>query len=89
MAYVIAEPCVGVKDASCAAVCPVSCIQPSPDDPEYEVVDQLFIDPMECIDCDACVDACPVGATFAEDELPPDWAGYAERNREFFTQRAA
>jgi Fe-S-cluster-containing dehydrogenase component len=24
--YVIAEPCINVKDASCVAVCPVDCI---------------------------------------------------------------
>ncbi|MEP7041053.1 MAG: ferredoxin, partial [Chloroflexota bacterium] len=26
MTYVIAEPCIGVKDASCVDVCPVDCI---------------------------------------------------------------
>jgi len=26
MAYVITEPCIGVKEASCVAVCPVDCI---------------------------------------------------------------
>jgi len=42
MPYVIAEPCVGVKDKSCVAVCPVDCI--------HEVEDMLYIDPNECID---------------------------------------
>ena len=28
MAYVIAEPCIGVKDASCVDACPVDCIHP-------------------------------------------------------------
>ena len=28
MAYVITEPCVDVKDASCVDVCPVDCIYP-------------------------------------------------------------
>ena len=45
MAYVIAEPCIGVKDASCVAVCPVECI--------YEGDDQYYINPDECIDCGA------------------------------------
>src|SRR4051812_39386394 len=60
MAYVIAEPCIGTKDNSCVEVCPVDCIHPTPDEPDYESVEMLYIDPNECIDCDACVEACPV-----------------------------
>ena len=70
MAYVIAEPCIGTKDNSCVEVCPVDCIHPTPDEPDYDKVEQLYIDPEECIDCDACVEACPVDACFAEDQLP-------------------
>ena len=36
MAYVIAEPCIGQKDNSCVEVCPVDCIHPTPDEPDYE-----------------------------------------------------
>ena len=35
MPYVIAEPCVDVKDKSCVEACPVDCI--------YEIDDQLVI----------------------------------------------
>ncbi len=28
MAYIIAEPCVNVKDGACVDVCPVDCIHP-------------------------------------------------------------
>ena len=59
MAYVINEPCIGVKDSSCVEVCPVDCIHPTPDEPDFEAAHQLYIDPEECIDCDACVEACP------------------------------
>jgi len=45
MTYVIAEPCVGVKDGSCADVCPVDCIHTAAE------ADLYFIDPDECIDC--------------------------------------
>jgi ferredoxin len=62
MTYVIAEPCIDVKDVTCTEVCPVDCIHPTPDEPGYGDVNQLFIDPDECIDCDACVEVCPVGA---------------------------
>ena len=81
MAYVIAEPCIGTKDNSCVEVCPVDCIHPTPDEPDYDKVEMLFIDPEECIDCDACVEACPVDACFAEDQLPEEWASFAEQER--------
>ena len=58
MAYVINEPCIGTKDNSCVEVCPVDCIHPTPDEPDYDEVEMLYIDPEECIDCDACVEAC-------------------------------
>lgn len=76
MAYIIAEPCIDVKDKSCVEACPVDCI--------YEGDEQLFIHPEECIDCGACVDPCPVDAIFHEDELPEKWSKYIEMNSEFF-----
>jgi NAD-dependent dihydropyrimidine dehydrogenase PreA subunit len=47
----------------------------------------LFIDPEECIDCDACVEACPVDACFAEDQLPEEWASFADRNAAYYAGR--
>ena len=88
MAYVIAEPCIGQKDNSCVEVCPVDCIHPTPDEPDYDNVEQLFIDPDECIDCDACVEACPVDACFAEDQLPEEWAKYTPINAEYSPARS-
>jgi NAD-dependent dihydropyrimidine dehydrogenase PreA subunit len=41
--YIIAEPCIDIKDRSCVDVCPVDCIH------EFERI--LIIDPEECIDC--------------------------------------
>jgi len=76
MPYVIAEPCVGVKDKSCVAVCPVDCI--------HEGDEMLYIDPNECIDCGLCEPECPVDAIFMEDELPDQWKSFAEKNAEFF-----
>jgi len=86
LAYVIAEPCVGVKDTACVDACPVDCIQPEKnttyDDgrPPFDEVPQLYIDPVECIDCGACVPVCPVSAIFALDDLPEKWKLYAEIN---------
>jgi ferredoxin len=76
MAYVIAEPCIGIKNASCVAVCPVDCI--------YEGEDQYYINPDECIDCGACEPECPVEAAFADDSVPEQWASYIAKNKSFF-----
>ena len=84
MPYVIAEPCIGTKDRSCVDVCPVDCIHPAPGEPGFDEAAQLFIDPRECIDCDACVATCPVEAIFPADLLPPRWADYRERATAFF-----
>ena len=89
MAYVINEPCIGVKDGSCVDVCPVDCIHPTPDEPGYDTVEQLYIDPDECIDCDACVEACPVDAITPEDVVPPEWHSYIERNADYYRRSRA
>ena len=87
MAYVIAEPCIGTKDNSCAEVCPVDCIHPTAEEAEFDACEQLHIDPDECIDCDACVEACPVDAVFSADQLPTVWVKFAEINVAYFRER--
>lgn len=75
MTYVIAEPCIGVKDKACVEVCPVDCIHFDEGDDRM-----LYINPDECIDCGACEPACPVTAIFAEDDVPAGEAAYKEIN---------
>ena len=87
MTYVIAEPCIGVKDNSCVEVCPVDCIHPTPDEPGYDQAEMLYIDPEECIDCDACVEACPVDAIFPEDQVPEEWRRFTELNAAYTATR--
>jgi len=89
VAYVINEPCIGTKDASCVDVCPVDCIHPAPGEPGFDEADQLFIDPAECIDCDACVEACPVDAITPEDQVPTEWQGFIALNADYYKDRAA
>jgi NAD-dependent dihydropyrimidine dehydrogenase PreA subunit len=84
MAYVIAEPCIGVKDTACVDACPVDCIHPRKEAPGFESVDMIYIDPIECIDCGACVPVCPVSAIFALDDLPEKWAAFTEVNARYF-----
>jgi NAD-dependent dihydropyrimidine dehydrogenase PreA subunit len=65
MAYVIAEPCIGVKDTACVDACPVDCIHPRKDESDFASERELYINPVECIDCGACVPVCPPSAIFA------------------------
>jgi NAD-dependent dihydropyrimidine dehydrogenase PreA subunit len=80
MTYVIAQPCVDIKDRACVTECPVDCI--------YEGSRTLYINPQECVDCHACEPVCPVEAIFYEDDLPPDWAHYLAVNAVYFTAAA-
>ena len=85
MTYIIAEPCVGVKDAACVDVCPVDCIYPHPDEADkLNEVDMLYISPEECIDCAACEPVGPVTAIFAEDATPAQWGFYITANYDYF-----
>jgi len=84
VAYIICEPCVGTKDTACVDVCPVDCIHPRKDEPEFESAEMLYIHPDECIDCGACVPECPVTAIFTEEDVPPDWVSYTAKNRDVF-----
>ena len=43
-----------------------------------------FIDPVECIDCGACVPVCPVSAIYAGDDLPEKWAAFQDKNATHF-----
>ena len=78
MAYVIAEPCIDVKDKACVEVCPMDCIHSDEDSP------QMYINPAECIDCNACANECPVSAVFYEGDLPTEWKHYAQINADFY-----
>ena len=49
MAYIICEPCIGTKDSACVDVCPVDCIHPRKDEPEFATAEMLFIRPVDCI----------------------------------------
>ena len=78
MAYIIAQPCIDLKDASCVEVCPVDCIHTD------DAADMYFIDPDECIDCGACESVCPVNAIFYEEDTPEEWKEYLQINADYF-----
>ncbi len=76
MTYVIAQPCVDVKDRACVDECPVDCI--------YEGERSLYINADECVDCGACEPVCPTEAIFYEDDVPEEWSDYTRANIDFF-----
>ena len=84
MAFIITDPCIGTKDHACVDVCPVDCIHPRKDEPEFETSPMLFIHPEECIDCGACVPACPVTAIYdSPDATPANQKDLVEANAIF------
>ena len=76
MTYVIAEPCVDVRDRTCIEECPVDCI--------YEGGRMLYIHPDECVDCGACEPVCPVEAIYYEDDVPEEWKPFIAANAQVF-----
>ncbi|MGV9669107.1 FAD-dependent oxidoreductase [Gordonia sp. NPDC003504] len=82
MAHVITRPCC--NDASCVSVCPVNCIHPTPDEPEFFTAEMLFIDPETCIDCGACIDECPVEAIIPDDQLSERDEPYLQINADYY-----
>lgn len=77
MTYIIAEPCLDIKDKACVEVCPVDCI--------YEGERFLYINPDECVDCAACEPVCPVEAIYPLEQVPEAYTRYTAVNAEFFT----
>jgi ferredoxin len=64
MAHVVTEACVGCLHMDCVVGCPMECF--------YGDDVQLYIDPIDCIDCGACINECPVNAIERDDLLPSE-----------------
>jgi ferredoxin len=75
MAFIVSEACIKCKLTDCVEVCPVDCF--------HEGENMLVIDPEECIDCTLCEPECPIGAIYAEDELPADQLKMIAVNAEY------
>ncbi len=73
MAYVVTETCIKCKHMDCVDACPVSCF--------YEGANMLVIHPDQCIDCSACVPACPVDAIVPDTD--PAGRQWLDLNRQY------
>lgn len=76
MAYVITSACITEQASDCVMVCPVDCIELGED--------QYLIDPDTCIDCGACVAACPVEAIYHEEDLLTEDLPFLEKAKTFY-----
>ncbi|SOX55888.1 4Fe-4S dicluster domain-containing protein [Mycobacterium ahvazicum] len=85
MPHVITQSCC--NDGSCVFACPVNCIHPSPDEPDFATTEMLYIDPVACVDCGACVSACPVGAIAPDSRLEDKQLPFVEINASFYPER--
>ena len=79
MTHVVTGRCVDCRYTDCCAVCPVDCFY------EIENPAMLVIDPDTCIDCEACVPACPINAIWPEEELPDEYKEWTDKNAELYS----
>src|SRR5688572_5839985 len=71
MAFVITRLCRDCKDLSCVKVCPAACIlEHAPPSGQSDLPNQLFIDPVDCIDCNVCAPECPWEAIYPDTDVP-------------------
>ena len=81
MTHVVTQPCHDCKYTDCVVVCPVECF--------WQDDKMLYIDPLDCIDCEACVPECPVEAIYAEANVPGQWTSFVQLNVERAAQLKA
>ena len=74
MPHIVTDNCRRCRFTECVMVCPVACFHG--DD------EMLYIDNVQCVDCGACVQACPVHAIYEQSDLPADKMEWVAVNAE-------
>src|SRR6516225_10713172 len=74
MPHVVTDNCLLCRFTECVAVCPVECF--------HADKERIYIDPEVCIDCGACIPACPVRAIYEVIDMPDDQRHWIEINAE-------
>ncbi len=72
MPHVVTDNCHLCRFTDCVTVCPVECFHA---DEEH-----TYIDPEVCIDCGACIPACPVHAIYETLDMPDDLRRWIDIN---------
>jgi NAD-dependent dihydropyrimidine dehydrogenase PreA subunit len=62
--------------------------EPHPDLQHLHGDRMLYINPLECTACDACMPVCPVDAIFPADQVPDDEFDFIATNRFVFADNA-
>ncbi|MFB8002035.1 FAD-dependent oxidoreductase [Nocardia sp. NPDC056000] len=83
MPHIVTQSCC--NDASCVYACPVNCIHPTPDEPDFGRAEMLYIDPAACVDCGACAAACPVDAIVPHTKLTAGQQVFVGLNADFYS----
>jgi ferredoxin len=73
MTVVVTANCNLCRYTECVDVCPAACF--------HADQSMVYVDPLECVDCMACVVVCPVKAIYPEDEVPEPLRPWIELNR--------
>jgi ferredoxin len=74
MPHIVTDNCQLCRYTDCVSHCPVECFHS--DD------ERLYIDPDVCVDCGACIPACPVQAIYDVVDMPDDKEPWIAINRE-------
>jgi len=74
MTHVVTANCDSCRFTDCVTTCPVECF--------HGDEQRMYIDPDVCIDCGACIPACPVQAIYETTDMPDDQAYWIEINAE-------
>lgn len=72
MTFVVTDACIKCKYTDCVEVCPTEAFREGPN--------FLAIEPVDCIDCTLCVPECPVGAIYADNDVPGDMREFVALN---------
>ena len=74
MPHVVTDNCHLCRFTDCVTVCPVACF--------HADAERTYIDPEVCIDCGACIPACPVHAIYEIIDMPDDQRPWIDINAE-------
>jgi len=74
MPHIVTDNCQSCRFTDCVDHCPVECFHA--DD------DRLYINPDVCVDCGACIPACPVQAIYDVIDMPDEKAPWVQVNAE-------
>jgi len=72
------------KDMKCIPVCQRKAIHPKKEEPGYDDVKQVYINPKKCQSCGSCIAVCENEAIFAIEELPEELHHFADLNAAYF-----